>query len=63
MASGSAVHWRIGQSGANNGAILIVAVAEKKIRIEVGYGLEAILTDALSSRIIRERITPRFQRQ
>jgi len=53
--------WRIGQGAANNGALLIVAVAEKKIRIEVGYGLEGILTDALSSRIIRERITPRFQ--
>ena len=53
--------WRIGQSAANNGTLLIVAVAEKKIRIEVGYGLEGILTDALTSRIIRERITPRFQ--
>jgi uncharacterized protein len=53
--------WRIGRGAANNGAMLIVAVAEKKIRIEVGYGLEGILTDALSSRIIRERITPRFQ--
>jgi uncharacterized protein len=53
--------WRIGQAGANNGAILIVARAEKKIRVEVGYGLEGILTDALTSRIIRERITPRFQ--
>ncbi|HEV7659978.1 MAG TPA: TPM domain-containing protein [Allosphingosinicella sp.] len=53
--------WRIGQGAANNGTLLIVAVAEKKIRIEIGYGLEGILTDALSSRIIRERITPRFQ--
>jgi uncharacterized protein len=53
--------WRIGQSAANNGTLLIVAVAEKKIRIEVGYGLEGVLTDALSSRIIREQITPRFQ--
>jgi uncharacterized protein len=53
--------WRIGQGAANNGALLIVAVAEKKIRIEIGYGLEGILTDALASQIIRERITPRFQ--
>jgi uncharacterized protein len=53
--------WRIGQAGANNGAILIVARAEKKIRIEVGYGLEGILTDALTSQIVRERIAPRFQ--
>ena len=53
--------WRIGQASANNGSILIVARAERKIRIEVGYGLEGILTDALTSQIIRERITPRFQ--
>jgi uncharacterized protein len=53
--------WRIGQATANNGALLIVALAEKKIRVEIGYGLEGILTDALSGRIIRERITPRFQ--
>jgi uncharacterized protein len=53
--------WGLGRRDANNGVLLIVAVAEKKIRIEVGYGLEGILTDALSSRIIRERITPRFQ--
>jgi uncharacterized protein len=53
--------WRIGQASANNGSILIVARAERKIRIEVGYGLEGILTDALTSQIIRERITPRFR--
>jgi uncharacterized protein len=53
--------WRLGQAGANNGAVLIVAVAEKKVRIEVGYGLEGILTDALASQIIRDRITPRFR--
>jgi len=54
-------HWRIGQEGANNGVVLIVAPNERKMRIEVGYGLEGIMTDALSSRIIRETITPRFR--
>lgn len=53
--------WRVGQAQANNGVLLLVAVAERKVRIEVGYGLEGVLTDALSSRIIRERITPRFR--
>jgi uncharacterized protein len=54
-------HWRIGQGSANNGVVLIIAPNERKMRIEVGYGLEGIMTDALSSRIIREAITPRFR--
>jgi uncharacterized protein len=53
--------WRIGQAGANNGIILLIAPNERKMRIEVGYGLEGIMTDALSSRIIRDAITPRFR--
>jgi uncharacterized protein len=53
--------WGIGQSEANNGTILIVAPKEKKVRIEVGYGLEPILTDALSSLIIQNAILPRFR--
>jgi uncharacterized protein len=53
--------WGIGQRGANNGIILLIAPNERKMRIEVGYGLEGIMTDALSSRIIREQITPRFR--
>lgn len=53
--------WGIGQKGADNGAILIVAPNEKKVRIEVGYGLEPILTDALSSVIIQTQILPRFR--
>ena len=44
--------WNIGQKGSNNGAILIVAPAERKVRIEVGYGLEPILTDALTGRLV-----------
>jgi uncharacterized protein len=53
--------WGIGQKGANNGAILLVAKKEHKIRIEVGYGLEPILTDAYSGEIIRDKITPAFK--
>nr|WP_269141460.1 TPM domain-containing protein [Sphingomonas sp. IC-56] len=53
--------WGIGQSEANNGIILIVAPADRKVRIEVGYGLEPIMTDALSNAIITEQIIPRFK--
>jgi uncharacterized protein len=54
-------HWGIGQSQANNGSILLVAPNERKVRIEVGYGLEPILTDAFSNRVIEEQILPRFR--
>ena len=54
-------HWRIGQREANNGIILIVAPSEKRVRIEVGYGLEPIVTDALASVIIQNDILPRFR--
>lgn len=54
-------HWAIGQKGKNNGALLIVAVKERKVRIEVGYGLEATLTDALTNVIINSAIVPRFK--
>ena len=53
--------WGIGQKGSNNGALLIVAPNEKKVRIEVGYGLEGVLTDALTSQIIRRNIIPAFK--
>lgn len=53
--------WKIGQSEADNGIILLVAPNERKMRIEVGYGLEPIMTDALSGMIIRDTITPRFR--
>ena len=46
-------HWQIGQEGNDNGAMLIVAQSERKVRIEVGYGLEGALTDALTSNIIQ----------
>ena len=53
--------WKLGQSEANNGTILLVAPNERRVRIEVGYGLEPILTDALSSIIINQTILPRFK--
>src|SRR5690242_17651087 len=53
--------WGIGQSKANNGVILLVAPKEHKVRIEVGYGLEPIITDALSADIIDSIIVPRFK--
>ncbi len=53
--------WKIGQSEADNGIILIVAPNERRMRIEVGYGLEPIMTDALSGQIVRDVITPRFK--
>lgn len=53
--------WNIGQKGRNNGALLIAAPKDRKVRIEVGYGLEGQLTDALTSRIIHEIIMPAFR--
>jgi len=54
-------HWGIGDKERNDGALLIVAPKERKVRIEVGYGLEGILTDGLSSLIINQSIVPRFK--
>ncbi len=53
--------WKLGQAQKNNGVLLLVAPAEHKVRIEVGYGLEGTLTDALSSVIIASAIIPRFK--
>ena len=53
--------WQVGQKGKNNGALLIVAPSERKVRIEVGYGLEGSLTDAVTRLIIENAITPRFR--
>ncbi len=55
-------NWGIGQKGKDNGAILIVAPNERKVRIEVGYGLEGQLTDATSRVIIESYITPQFRK-
>jgi uncharacterized protein len=53
--------WRIGQKQNNNGVLLAIYIQEHKARIEVGYGLEGALTDALSSRIIRSELAPDFK--
>lgn len=54
-------YWGIGQEGRDNGALLIVAPNERKVRIEVGYGLEGTLTDAMAGNIIQTVILPRFR--
>lgn len=54
-------HWGIGDKERDDGALFIIAPNERKLRIEVGYGLEGILTDALSGRVIRNIIVPRFK--
>jgi len=53
--------WKIGQKGFDNGAILLIARNDRKLRIEVGYGLEGVLPDVIASRIIREIIVPHFR--
>jgi uncharacterized protein len=54
-------HWQIGQKDKNNGVLMIVAAQDRAVRIEVGYGLEGTLTDALSRVIIESAILPRFK--
>jgi len=60
-ANGLFRHWKLGQAQENNGVLLLVAAADRKIRIEVGYGLEGTLTDALSRLIIATEIVPAFR--
>ena len=53
--------WKIGRKKIDDGVLLVIAKNDRKLRIEVGYGLEGALTDATSKRIIDEVITPRFR--
>src|SRR3954470_1498957 len=53
--------WKIGRKKIDDGAILVVAKDDRKLRIEVGYGLEGALTDVIAKRIIDEVITPKFR--
>lgn len=53
--------WKVGQKNKNNGAVLFVFIQNHKMFLEVGYGLEGVLPDALCKRIIDEEITPRFR--
>ena len=53
--------WKLGRKGIDDGAILLVAKDDRRMRIEVGYGLEGVLPDAIAKRIIEETISPRFK--
>ena len=53
--------WKLGQAGKDNGVLVVVAVKDRKLRIEVGYGLEGVLTDTKCGIIIRNVITPHFK--
>ena len=54
-------NWKLGEKTKNNGVLLLVAPNERRVRVEVGYGLEGTLTDALAKVIIANAITPRFK--
>jgi len=54
--------WKIGRKGQDDGILLFVASQDRKVRVEVGYGLEGELPDALAGRIVREVVTPAFRR-
>lgn len=54
-------NWKLGRKGVDDGVLLLVAKDDRRVRIEVGYGLEGVIPDALASRIINEAITPRFK--
>jgi uncharacterized protein len=53
--------WKIGRKGVDDGLILVVAKDDRRLRIEVGYGLEGVIPDSLAKRVIDEAITPRFR--
>ena len=55
--------WGVGQKGKNNGLLLLVAMQERKARVEVGYGLEPILPDALAGRVLDEQLFPAFKQR
>lgn len=55
-------HWEVGQKDKDNGILLIVAPNERKVRIEVGYGLEGVVTDKIAHDIIQEKILPQFKK-
>ncbi|GAA5784966.1 TPM domain-containing protein [Chitiniphilus shinanonensis] len=53
--------WKLGRKGVDDGVLLLVAKDDRKVRIEVGYGLEGALTDAATGRIVRDQIVPAFR--
>ena len=56
-----AERWKIGRAGRDNGVIVLVFLQDRKVRLEVGYGLEARLTDAVADSIIRQELVPLFR--
>ena len=56
-----ATTWKLGRKGTDNGVLFLVSLKDRKVRIEVGYGLEGTLTDLRSAHIIRNEIVPRFR--
>jgi uncharacterized protein len=58
-----AERWRVGDKGLDRGVILLVFVQERRVRLEVGYGLEPVLPDVAAGQIIREAVAPRFREQ
>ncbi len=56
-------HWKLGEKGKDNGVILLIAPNDRKVAIEVGYGLEGSLTDAISHNIIQTQLLPAFRQQ
>ncbi len=55
--------WKVGQADKDNGVMLLVAIDDRKVRIEVGYGLEPVLPDVLAGRIIQQQIVPAFRQK
>jgi uncharacterized protein len=55
--------WKVGQADQDNGVMLLVAIDDRKVRIEVGYGLEPVLPDVLAGRIIQQQIVPAFRQK
>lgn len=53
--------WQLGRKGVDDGALLVIAKDDRRMRIEVGYGLEGVLPDAIAKRIVAETITPHFR--
>ena len=58
----AAEQWRLGDARRDDGVLVVLAIKDRAVRIEVGYGLEGVVTDAVSSRVIRDTMTPRFAR-
>lgn len=55
--------WKLGRKGVDDGALMLVALQDRAVRIEVGYGLEGVLPDAIAKRIIDEEVLPRFRQK